>query len=277
MKRNIIIILYRYSVAVFALFVAILAVSATASCSGSDDYEKVSTDSSAGDGNGSGNSATGGATSGYDIDPDWKSWTLPENAFSWPESKRIAESKAFSYATLPKSKTELTALCDKGDGLKQRITSPQMAVALCCAALCNYQNNPETTKSMYRWLKGPEGVSTQEWQNISTRLKSKPYITFAFFGGAKPLNDYKPSVPYVIEPYTQKQGSSSVSGYIDYGTYTETDGVLYCKVFVKSGGADSAAPIMTKFHRASGNWFINGSAYTALTDIRTPASQGSGY
>lgn len=33
-------------------------------------------------------------------------------------------------------------------------------------------------------------------------------------------------------------------------------------------GADSPVPIMTKFHHASGNWFINGTAMTALVARR---------
>lgn len=212
-----------------------------------------------------------------DVDGDWTNWTLSGTAFSWPEAMRLAEEKEFSFAFLPSSKSALMAACSSGDGLKQRITSPHMAAALCYAVLCSYRNNPSATREMYRWLKGPEGITTVEWQNISRRLKEKPYITFAFFEGATPLNNYTPTTPFVTKPYTQAQGSTSGGVYTDRGTYTEVDGVVYCKVFVRSGGADRAVPIMTKFHRASGNWFINGSAMVALTDIRTPSSQGGGY
>lgn len=212
-----------------------------------------------------------------DVDSEWKGWTLTGTAYTWPEEKRTAEEKTFTFATLPTSKKALKEEIGATEGLEQRITSPQHAVALCYATLCHYKKNPDAAKAMYRWLKGPEGITTLEWQNISRRLKEKPYITFAFFDGATPLNNYTPAVPYVCRPFTQTQGNDNGGTYIDYGTYTETDGVLYCKVFVRSGGADSPVPIMTKFHRASGNWFINGTAMVALTDIRQPASQGDGW
>lgn len=214
-----------------------------------------------------------GTDAAVDVDSDWKGWTLTVNAFSWPEEKRTAEELRVAFPSLPTSKTALMALCDKGDGLKQRITSPHMAAALCYAALCNYKKNPAAAKAMYRWLKGPDGVLVDEWQNISRRLGEKQYITFALFEGATPLNNYTPSVPYVCRPFTQSQGN----GYTAYGTYTESNGVVYCKVFINSGGADRPVPIMTKFHRASGNWFISGSAMVALTDIRQPAVQGGGW
>lgn len=256
---------------------ALVMVAPVVSACGDDSPEK--NENGGGTNNGGGNS--GGSVewpSGKNsVDSEWEGWKLTGNDYSWPESKRIAEEKKFTFSNLPTSKNELLAICAPGSGLEQRITSPHMAAALCYAALCNCKNDPDATLLMYRWLKGPDGVSKQEWQNISTRLKSKQYITYAMFEGATPLNDYTPSKPYTIIPYTQKQGNGSGDTYIDYGTYTETDGVVYCKVFVHSGGADSPVPIMTKFHRASGNWFISGSAYVALTDIRTPSSQGGGY
>lgn len=228
---------------------AILTMSSASSCV-DDESEGITTD----------------INSGNDVDSDWKNWTLTENAYSWPEENRVAEEKEVSFKSLPTSKTELIALCEKGNGLKQRITSPQMAAALCYAALCRTKENPDAAKEMYRWLKGPDGITTNEWQNISRRLKEMPYITFALFEGATPLNNYTPNVPYVCEPFTQQSNA-----------YSESNGIVYCKVFVKSGGADSPVPIMTKFHRASGNWFISGTAMIALTGIRQPASQGGGW
>lgn len=270
-----------HSLLIMGIFAVVYTITVAGSCGGSDD-----------DWNPFDSGDSSEPVDGNEIDDDWQNWKLTADAYSWPQEKRVAEEKSFLFNKMPKSKKELISLCDdmaktnadNKDGgvslskaMKQRITSPQMAAALCFVALCNYQKAPTATKEMYRWLKGPEGMSTQEWQNISRRLKEKPYITYALFDGATPLNDYKPTAPYIISPFTQVQSNNSGGVEVEYGTYTESDGVVYCKVFVRSSGADRPVPIMTKFHRASGNWFINGSAYVALTDIRTPASYGSGY
>ncbi len=221
-------------------------------------------------------------TFGNNVDSDWQGWTLTSGSYSWPDSKKVAETKDFSFASLPRSKADLLRLCALGSGskgLEQRITSPQMAAALCYAALCNYSRSANSTKEMIVWLKGPESESNSDWNNVSRRLRDYPYISYALFDGTSPLNNYTPTTPYTIHPYTQAQyatnGSSSITA--DRGTWTESDGVLYCKVFVKSSGADSPVPIMTKYHRASGNWFINGNVMVALTNIRQPSSSGGGY
>lgn len=252
----------RHAAATLAIAALLLAVPTVTACSATDDP------------------AAAGGQSEYisqDVDNDWKGWTLSAQAYVWPAEKRKAEEQAFTFASLPTDKDALKAVTGDGPDLRQRITSPHMAVALCYAALCRYKQSPSAAKAMYRWLKGPEGITALEWQNISRRLKEKPYITFALFDGAVPANNYTPAQPYVCRPFTQSQGSGHGATYIDYGTYTEVDGVVYCKVFVRSGGADSPVPIMTKFHRASGNWFVNGTAMVALSDIRPPSSQGGGW
>ncbi len=134
------------------------------------------------------------------------------------------------------------------------LDTPFKAAALSVCALCVYAAAPDIGKEMLNFLKGPQPLSVYEQQFLKDRFADKKYVPFSYFEGACPKNEYTPNKPYKItvetNPYSYDQ-----------------DG--YCKLYLKSGGADSARSVVLR--RKGDKWFLW--EQFLLADIRKPNSE----
>ncbi len=160
----------------------------------------------------------------------------------------IKPRETFTFPALPESVDEMKALPESA------LDTPFKAAALTVCAFCAYAAAPEIGKSMINFLKGPEDLTSQDEAFICDRLIGKEYVPFSYFAGAVPDNDYKADEPYTIT-ITSNAYSFSTEG--------------YAKLFIKSGGADSARPI--ELRRKGTQWFLWNYS-TILMDIRVPKS-----
>ena len=151
---------------------------------------------------------------------------------------------------LPKDLNEMMTL--PGAGLQNEFA----VAALCVAALCQWETNPDATVEMINYLRGPRPLSVFDQQFLRDRLRGKQYKTFSFFRGATVDNNYTPATPYTIEVATNP-----------YSYDQENMATLY----LKSAGADSVRPISLRKKPSTGQWFVW--EITFLSDIRVPVAQ----
>ncbi|MBQ7500163.1 MAG: hypothetical protein IJT91_04645 [Clostridia bacterium] len=153
----------------------------------------------------------------------------------------------FIFNSLPKNTAELEATPESS------FDTPFKTAALAIAALCGYENDPDSANAMLDVLKGPDSLSVYEKQFIRDRLAGKYYVPFSFFAGAVPENNYTPDQPYTITVYANP-----------YSFQNENWATLY----VKSGGADSQRPLRLRKKPSTEQWFLV--EIQCLSDIRIP-------
>ena len=157
-------------------------------------------------------------------------------------------SKSFTFSSLPKNVSEISALPEAD------LTSPFKTAALTVLALCEYEENRETSIDMLNFLKGPQELSTYEKQFLNDRMMGKTYIPFSSIDGASPQNNYTVSAPYTItvfdNPYSYDQAG-------------------YAKLYIKSGGVDNARPLTLR--QKGDKWYLW--EQFLMVGIRIPAKE----
>jgi len=157
------------------------------------------------------------------------------------------------FNALPKSLEEMKALPEAA------LDAPHKTAALTVAALCLWPEDREEAKKMLQFLSGPRDLSPMDWQFINDRfMDGKGYIPRSYFDGAKPENDYTPTMPYSICVYDDPNAVSGSS---------------YYTVFLESGGADSKRQVKLRLKPSSGQWFLW--EQFLLAGIREPESQNA--
>lgn len=136
------------------------------------------------------------------------------------------------------------------------LQEPYYAAALLIPALCLWATNQKVALDMINFLKGPQGLSTQEIQFINERLRGKEYLPFSYFQGTSPTNGYKPTEPYTVIISTVP---------------TSFDEAGYAKLYLQSSGADSPRPVQLRQKSSSGQWFLWDQML--LSGIRQPVSE----
>lgn len=174
-----------------------------------------------------------------------------ENAIT---NAATTSTKKFTFDAIPSTIDEFKAL--KGADLKD----PFAVIALTILAFNAYVENKDAGTEMLNFLKGPETLSPTDFQFIRDRfMDGKSYVVKSYFKGAKPDNDYTPSQPLTIEVQEQAHSKDAFKeGYI--------------KLWVTSGGADSARYINLRTKPSTGEWFL-WDYKGILLDIRKPVSQ----
>lgn len=130
------------------------------------------------------------------------------------------------------------------------LTNPKNTAALFIVAMCVYPDNPELASEMIEILNGPREY---RGDRLIERLRTIPYLGYSYFRGATPDNNYTPSQPYTISV-------SSLPRQEGYDNH-------YCRVEVRSGGADSPRQIVLR--SKGGEWFIWFYA-NVVTKVRDP-------
>lgn len=155
----------------------------------------------------------------------------------------------FTFAKLPESLAELQATPEAV------LDTPFKAAALTVCALCAYAADKNIGIEMLNWLKGPKPLTPYEISFIDDRLRDgKTYVPFSYFKGATPENDYTPDEPFTVT--------------VESNPYSD-DNEGYMKLFIKSGGADSAREVILRL-KGDGKWLLWDQML--LPDIRVPKS-----
>ncbi len=153
-----------------------------------------------------------------------------------------------TMTALPTTLAELQALPEAA------LQAPEQTAALTVAALCAYSRSPEDCYAMLDYLRGPRPLSTMEKQFIRDRfMDGRDYIPRSYFRGAVPTNQYTPDTPYVID------FTPSAAPFAEQG---------YCRLDVRSGGADSPRQITLRLKPSTGQWFLW--EQSLLVQIRQP-------
>ena len=135
-------------------------------------------------------------------------------------------------------------------------TDPYEVAAMTVAALTRFETSEGDCFAMLNWLKGPDPLTGLEKTQLRDRLRGKGYKVMSFFKGATPDNGYTPVQPYKVS-VSSNSGSFQESG--------------WCRLYLKSGGADSARPIKLRQKKSTKEWFLNEILF--LADIRKPAEE----
>ena len=154
-----------------------------------------------------------------------------------------------SFPAVPESYDEFVSLPEA------KMETPFETAAMTVLALCVYPNDRELSVKMLNFLRGPRPMSGMDINFIRDRFMDKDYVPRSYFEGAVPGNDYTPDKPYKITV------SDNPYSYENKG---------YAKVFVKSGGADSAREIVLR-EAKDGKWYLWDQFI--LSDVRKPKSE----
>ena len=145
------------------------------------------------------------------------------------------EKKTFTFAALPESLAQLQTLPEAA------MDDPYKTAALTVCALCVFGAEPAIGEEMLNWLRGPRPLTPSDISFLKDRFRDgKYYVPFSYFKGATPDNDYTPAQPYTVV--------------IESNPYSDAN-PGYKKLFIKSGGADSAREIVLRM-RGDGKWFL---------------------
>ncbi len=110
---------------------------------------------------------------------------------------------------------------------------------------------------MVNFLRGPRPLTEYDVQYINDRLELNPYLMNSFFDGAVPTNNYKPSMPYTVFVYESVENEIIV-------------GEGFMRLFLKSGGANSARGVKLRYKASSDEWFLWD--FLLFADIERPVS-----
>jgi len=137
-----------------------------------------------------------------------------------------------AVSAIPASLQEFTAMPQAA------LATPFDTAAMTVVALCVYPYNAEAAIEMLNFLRGPRPLSGYDLSFIKDRFRECDYVPRSYFGGATPENDYEPQEPYTITV------SSNPYSYQNEG---------YAKLFIRSGGADSAREVVLR-QAKDGKW-----------------------
>ncbi len=153
---------------------------------------------------------------------------------------------------IPNSLEELKSM--DGADLKNE----NKVAALIVAALCVYSKNSELGIEMLNFLKGPKPLSNYDKQFLADRFRDKEYLATSYLEGATYENNYEPSMPLTVKVYKTSYSDDQLS-----------DG--YIKVYLKSGGADTARHLQLRKKDSTQEWFLWENFL--LADIRKPKKE----
>ena len=102
--------------------------------------------------------------------------------------------ETFTFQALPESVEQMRALPEAA------MDTPFKTAALTVCALCAFAADQAVGTDLLNFLRGPRPLTGQDISFIRDRFRggARNYIIFSYFGGAKPENDYTPSLPYTV-------------------------------------------------------------------------------
>ena len=146
-----------------------------------------------------------------------------------------SQKETFTFAALPESLQEMQALPEAA------LDDPYKTAALTVCALCVYAADKGIGTEMLNWLRGPRPLSPMDISFLNDRFRDgQTYVSFSYFKGAVPSNDYTPDVPFTLT--------------VESNPYSDAN-EGYKKLFVKSGGADNPREIVLR-KKGDGTWLL---------------------
>ncbi len=162
-----------------------------------------------------------------------------------------AKKTSVVFEKLPEDLNELKMICDD-------FNDPSKIAADVIAVLSSFNTNKENCIEMLNYLRGPRPVDEYEIEYIGERLRIFPYLIESYFDGATAENNYKPTIPYTVSVYEPEVNEIIV-------------GEGFMRLFLKSGGANSARGVKLRYKASSLQWFIWD--YLIFADIERPTSE----
>ena len=157
-----------------------------------------------------------------------------------------------SIRSIPGSLQEFEKLADE-----LRLSKEGVCALFLCAVRLFDQNRDDGIAAM-NILRGPRPMTPYDAQFLRDRLRGKSYLPLAYFAGATPQNGYCPKAPYVLDVLPDPRPQDVEEG--------------YCRLFIKTTGADSPRPIKLRQKASTGEWFL-WEYSSALSGIRIPVQE----
>lgn len=156
-----------------------------------------------------------------------------------------------TISEFPTNLSEFEALASSG-------REPERICALFLCALFLFDRNKNDGTAAMNLLRGPRPMTPYDVQFLRDRLRGKPYLPLAYFGGAAPENGYRPSEPYMLNVLADPRPQDVEPGYL--------------RVFLKTAGADTPRPMKLRQKGATGEWFL-WEYSSILSGIRIPTAE----
>ncbi|MBQ7061536.1 MAG: hypothetical protein IJM85_07110 [Clostridia bacterium] len=164
------------------------------------------------------------------------------------EKKLSIRTTKVIFPKLPETYEEFVALP------QAKMETPAETAALTVVAFNVYPRDPELSLKMVNYLRGPRPISEMDRQFIAERMQDKDYVTRSYFKGATYKNDYEPSLPYTVSPFTNPHSDLQNN---------------MKRMWINSGGADSPRCVDVRLAK-DGKWYLW--EQNILADIRKPDS-----
>lgn len=153
-----------------------------------------------------------------------------------------------TFPKLPESFEEFTSLP------QAKLETPADTAAMTVLAFSFYPQDKELSLQMLNYLRGPRPLTETEKRFIADRFLDKDYVPRSYFKGATYLNDYKPSEPYTVIPFTNPNSDIQEN---------------MKRMWLNSGGADNPRYVDVRLAKDD-KWYLW--EQYILSDIRKPDS-----
>ncbi len=134
------------------------------------------------------------------------------------------------------------------------LSDPFDTAALTVLAFCYYPKDSALSLKMLDYLRGPRPLSGMDKQFIVDRFRDKDYVPRSYFKGSTYKNDYVPSEPYTVSPFTNPHSDIQEN---------------MLRLWLESGGADSPRYVDVRLAK-DGKWYLW--EQYILAGIRDPES-----
>lgn len=136
------------------------------------------------------------------------------------------------------------------------LTKPENTCAMFLCAFNLFVKEKTVGIEAINLLKGPATLNSYEINFLTDRIRDKKYLPMIYFEGAKPENNYTPTLPYTLIFYPDLRPQDCESGYI--------------RLYLKTAGADS--PRAIKLRQKDNNWYLW--EYPGIfMDVRKPVKE----
>lgn len=153
------------------------------------------------------------------------------------------------FSALPETYDDFIALP------QAKLADAYDAAAMTVVAFNTYPKDKDLAIRMLNYLRGPRQLSNLDLQFYADRFHETDYVPRSYFKGAVPKNDYTPSEPYTVSPFTNPHSDLQEN---------------MKRIWLTSGGADSPRYVDVRLAK-DGKWYLW--EQHMLVEIRKPDSE----
>ncbi|MBO4880030.1 MAG: hypothetical protein IK064_05935 [Clostridia bacterium] len=159
------------------------------------------------------------------------------------------DKKKVVFPKLPETYEEFIALP------QAKLETPYDTAAMTVLAFSYYPKDKDLSLRMLNYLRGPRALTPVNEMFFADRFRDKDYIPRSYFKGATVENDYTPSEPYTVIPFTNPHSDLQEN---------------MKRIWLTSAGADSPRYIDARLAKDK-KWYLW--EQYMLVDIRPIASE----